>query len=312
MDERNKKYIQSSEMYKKLVSVGIPAYKASYLKEAIDSVLNQTYTNFELIIVNDNSPEDIDSIVSVYNDSRIRYYKNERNLGKESIVLNWNKCLSYARGEFFVLLCDDDKLEPTFIEKMYSLTLKYPQCNVFKSRTKLINSINNTVIGESPIWPEYETYEDFFINKIKGCRKHTISEFLYRTKYIRKCNGYKIYPVGFYADDHSILEFSKENGIATSNECLIIIRKSEEHISTNTIYNIGKVKAALIYYDWIKKTHNLNDEEIKRVNGCEEYEIYNYFINSKNLRDAIYILCIIPNNVFNLKNKLKCLINRIL
>lgn len=69
-------------MTKDLVSIGIPAYKATYLKEAIDSVLNQTYTKFELIIVNDKSPENIEEIISTYNDKRIRYYKNEDNLGK--------------------------------------------------------------------------------------------------------------------------------------------------------------------------------------------------------------------------------------
>lgn len=61
-------------MTKDLVSIGIPAYKATYLKEAIDSVLNQTYTKFELIIVNDKSPENIEEIISTYNDKRIRYY----------------------------------------------------------------------------------------------------------------------------------------------------------------------------------------------------------------------------------------------
>ena len=63
-------------MTKDLVSIGIPAYKATYLKEAIDSVLNQTYTKFELIIVNDKSPENIEEIISTYNDKRIRYSSN--------------------------------------------------------------------------------------------------------------------------------------------------------------------------------------------------------------------------------------------
>ena len=55
----------------------LPAYKANYLRESIDSILGQTYTDFELIIVNDASPEDVDSIVNSYNDKRIQYYKNE-------------------------------------------------------------------------------------------------------------------------------------------------------------------------------------------------------------------------------------------
>ena len=56
----------------------LPAYKAHFLSQAVDSILSQTYTEFELIIVNDASPEDLDSIVESYSDSRIRYYKNQQ------------------------------------------------------------------------------------------------------------------------------------------------------------------------------------------------------------------------------------------
>ena len=69
-----------------LVTIVIPAYKSTYLREAIDSALAQDYKNIELVIVNDKFPNDIDSIVQSYNDARIRYYVNERNLGKKSIV----------------------------------------------------------------------------------------------------------------------------------------------------------------------------------------------------------------------------------
>ena len=64
-----------------LFSVLIPAFKAKYLRECIDSILNQSYSRLEVIIVNDASPEDLDSIVQGYNDERIKYYVNENNFG---------------------------------------------------------------------------------------------------------------------------------------------------------------------------------------------------------------------------------------
>ena len=115
-----------------LVTIAIPAYKSRYLKDAIESVLQQTYKNIELIIVNDNSPEDIFSVVSLYDDNRIKYYCNEINIGGKDPVKNWNKCLSYASGEFFSLLCDDDVYEARFIEKMIGLAAKYLNVNVFR------------------------------------------------------------------------------------------------------------------------------------------------------------------------------------
>ncbi|WP_201286830.1 glycosyltransferase family 2 protein [Klebsiella pneumoniae] len=71
-------------------SIGIPAYKAKYLYNCIESILNQTYTNFELIIVNDASPEDLDTLVSRFNDERIIYSTNEKNYGAEEVIGNWN------------------------------------------------------------------------------------------------------------------------------------------------------------------------------------------------------------------------------
>ena len=81
-------------------SVTVPDYKAQFLSECIDSMLAQTYKNFELIIVNDASPQDLDSIVSKYNDPRIRYYKNKVGFGAEHVVGNCNKRLECTKNEY--------------------------------------------------------------------------------------------------------------------------------------------------------------------------------------------------------------------
>lgn len=91
-----------------LLSVAIPAYRgARHLPDAIDSVLAQSFGDFELIIVDDHSPDDTADIVARYRDPRIRYLRNENNLGAQG---NWNRCLDEARGTYFKLLPQDDVL----------------------------------------------------------------------------------------------------------------------------------------------------------------------------------------------------------
>lgn len=241
--------MQNNEHIKDLVSIAIPAYKQTYLVEAIDSALGQTYQNIELIIVNDHSPYDLDSIVNKYDDKRIRYYKNKRNLGKRSIVHNWNKCLDYARGEFFVLLCDDDVLMPNFVDNLLLLAEKYPECNVFHAR-KFEKDERTGELYETPAWPEYEQHKEYVKEYFNNNRKHTISEFLYRTPLIKKIK-FEVFPVGFFSDDASLILFTKQGGIASSQDSLLMFRFSKEHITSNGQYNIGKARAMKQFLKWI-------------------------------------------------------------
>lgn len=166
---------QSPKLINNLVTIAIPAYKAQYLHEAIESALQQDYPNIEVVIVNDKSPYDLDSIVSQFDDKRIRYYKNNINLGSQSIVLNWNKCLEYAKGEYFVLLCDDDYLFPNFVSSLLSLVRKYPSCDVFHARRLIIHKDKQST--ESKQWPEFESGEDFRYNSLENKRHHTVLNF---------------------------------------------------------------------------------------------------------------------------------------
>jgi glycosyltransferase involved in cell wall biosynthesis len=105
-------------MYKEQVpevSICIPVYRGvRHLGLAIDTVLQQSYTDFELLIIDDNSPDDIAGIVNSYQDSRIRFLCNAENFGAEG---NWNRCLQEARGRYFKLLPMDDLLAPDCLEK---------------------------------------------------------------------------------------------------------------------------------------------------------------------------------------------------
>jgi len=92
------------------VSVCIPAYRgAAHIGEAIESVLAQTLADFELVVVDDASPDDTAAVVARYRDARIRFLRNDRNAGVQA---NWNRCLELARGRYFKLLPQDDLIAP--------------------------------------------------------------------------------------------------------------------------------------------------------------------------------------------------------
>ena len=102
-----------------LVSICIPTYRgAAYVGAAIDSVLNQSYQQFEIWILDDNSPDDTWAVVARYTDPRITYIRNDHNLGPQG---NWNRCLELAQGKYFKLLPHDDVLAPDCLEKQVAI-----------------------------------------------------------------------------------------------------------------------------------------------------------------------------------------------
>ena len=93
-----------------LVSVCIPTYKgAGTIGATIESVLAQTYPHFEIIVVDDRSPDSTLDVVRAFADPRIRVVVNDSNLGAEG---NWNRCIQLARGAYYKLLPHDDLLAP--------------------------------------------------------------------------------------------------------------------------------------------------------------------------------------------------------
>jgi glycosyltransferase involved in cell wall biosynthesis len=107
------------------VSVLIPTYNAAaFLDESISSVLNQTFTDFELIIVDNCSIDNSAEVISKYlTDQRTRYYVNDRNIGG---IGNFNKCLSLAQGDYIKFLCADDKFHPELLEKFVGVMEQNP------------------------------------------------------------------------------------------------------------------------------------------------------------------------------------------
>lgn len=115
------------------VSVIIPLYnKEHFIQSTIESVLSQTFQDWEIILIDDGSTDNSAIIAQSIHDSRIRFFKQE-NLG---VSITRNRGIKYAKGEYIAFLDADDKWQSNYLAKMVSLTKDYSTYSVFCSAQK--------------------------------------------------------------------------------------------------------------------------------------------------------------------------------
>lgn len=110
------------------ITILMPVYNgAKYLSEAINSILNQTFTNYEFLIINDGSTDTSENIIKSFNDTRISYVKNEKNLG---LIKTLNKGLDLAKGDYIARMDADDIAKTHRIKTQYNFLKKNPSIDI--------------------------------------------------------------------------------------------------------------------------------------------------------------------------------------
>ncbi|HWS49067.1 MAG TPA: glycosyltransferase family 2 protein [Candidatus Methanoperedens sp.] len=146
MSPKGRNAMTNFKIKKPLISVYMPVFNATpYLSQAIESVLNQTLTNFEFIIIDDHSTDDSWKIIKSYarRDSRIRIFRNRLNLG---VSTNSNIAISLARCKYLARMDADDISVADRLEKQYRYLKKHPQTVVVGAQCTIINQ-NDQVVG---------------------------------------------------------------------------------------------------------------------------------------------------------------------
>lgn len=234
-----------------LFSVTVPAYKRAFLQECINSILAQTFTDFELVIINDSSPENLDEIVGDFQDSRIRYYKNVVGFGAEHVVGNWNKCLEFAKGDFIICMGDDDRLKPNFLADLNKLINEYPDLDVYYSRTEIINE-NSEVVKVLNERPERESVFEM-IQKRKNGRSMFIGDYCYRTSALRQKGGFYDLPYAWGSDAITAYMMAGQKGIANTKATGFQYRVNSQTISSSSSNIEGKMEAIMKEREWFRQ-----------------------------------------------------------
>ncbi|MCK5285790.1 MAG: glycosyltransferase [Candidatus Pacebacteria bacterium] len=137
------------------ITVLMPVYNGEkYLEESIKSILNQTFTDFEFLIINDASTDESKNIINSFNDPRIKLVENEENIG---LTKSLNKGLILAQGEYVARMDDDDISLPKRFQIQVNLMNKNPKIGVVGTWAKVIGESNKKYI---------KTYSNF--EKIKA------------------------------------------------------------------------------------------------------------------------------------------------
>lgn len=254
----------------------LPAYKDIFLKKTITSILNQTYPNFELIIIDDCSPYNIKSIVDTFNDDRITYYRNQTNIGGKDLVQQWNNSIELATGNYTILSSDDDTYEIDFLEEINKIIKSNKNVKIIRARVKEIDEYDK-VLKIDPVTSSFLSIEEFllFEKNISTC----ISNYVFETLFIKESQFVK-FPLAWFSDKATIIKLAKD-GIYITDKILFSFRQSTIHISHKKDLQTIKCKlnATQMFFNWLK-------EEIKYLNNSTNYMssyVYNQFFESNHI-----------------------------
>jgi len=244
------------DMTKELVTVLMPAYNVSaYIRESIDSILAQTYTEFEFLIINDGSTDDTEEIILSYKDPRIIYIKNESNIG---YIASLNKGIDHISSKYIVRMDADDLALPHRIEKQVAFMESRPDVAVCGSgKINFYSGKNKTETSTYTITDEKNLlFSSIFNTSIPHPSAILRNELL--QKYALRYD-----PAYYFAEDKAMwLDMAEFGALANIEEPLIKYRihlnqVSIKHNEVQRINSITKSRLILARYGV-----NLKDEEL--------------------------------------------------
>jgi len=177
------------ETQPKISIITVTRNRASFISKAIKSAQNQSFTDWELIVLDDDSNDDTEEIVASFRDSdeRIRYYKNSPLLG---LTQNRNRGLSLATGKYISVLDSDDFwLDTDKLQKQYDFLEQNPDYVLTGSNIRIVDEHNNLIKETTFATEDKEIRKKILINN-----QITHSSVLIRKKEMDEINGYNNLP----------------------------------------------------------------------------------------------------------------------
>jgi glycosyltransferase involved in cell wall biosynthesis len=260
-----------------LVTVGMVTYNSEkFVRIAIDSVLGQTYENFELIIGDDNSTDKTWEIINTYRDGRIKTYRNELNIGEYP---NRKKILSGAVGKYFIFIDGDDIIYPHGLEHMVKYLEAFPDSAMALSQTP-----KKGIIYPCELTPRQTILYDFL--SYNYINHHGFPYTFFKTEVLQEF--WDIPPFIMAGDTYLKIRISSEYNVLLIPDGLAWWRETPGQASKNLQNNmIGKTEALFCTSIMLNNTKcplSEPEKEQVRINsrgGFLREVVFNYLLKGK-------------------------------
>jgi len=257
------------------VTVLMPAYNAGkYIAEAIRSVLEQSFTDFELLIVNDGSTDDTEKIVRSFKDVRIVLISQDN----KGIASALNFGLSHARAPYIARFDADDICNPERLKIQYDFITAYPEYSIVGSAADYVDAEGHYIFTYHPKGHLNEEIQQL---------KYSVCPFIHSCVFYKKdviVNNGGYNELAYTFEDHflwvSILKFEKACNLS---QPLIKVRLNPESITIDEKWQARKFRS--IKYSALKK------RSISEAEGVELYQISGSRFSIKVKEGAYYALC---------------------
>jgi glycosyltransferase involved in cell wall biosynthesis len=240
-----------------LLAIVIPAYKRTYLQEALNSISRQTHKGFTVYIGDDNSPEDLYPLIKDFESKiNILYHRFNKNMGGSDLVAQWSRCIDLTKDEPWIwLFSDDDLMDENCVSLFYETIEANKDEELFHFDVKIINE-NSIVTGKFQPFPQWLTSYDFFSKRINYELSSYVVEYIFsREVYVRE-SKFEKFDLAWCSDDATWIKFGKRKGIHTIKGAFVRWRYSQINISSKvedrkTI--LRKLASSEAYLKWVKQ-----------------------------------------------------------
>ena len=251
------------ELNSLLVSIIMPAYDADrFIKQAIDCILNQSYTNWELLIADDASNDYTKNEIQKFSDPRIKCFHNVKNLG---YLETWNKLMKEAKGEFITFQDADDLCHPNRIELLLNALIYNPRLGAVGSNFKKID-LNNQIIETSNFPLSHQEIYEAMPNNFYLIG----SAIMIRKKVYQEIGGYHSFFNRVGAEDYYwIFRVMEKYMLINIREPLYYYRFNENSVSGNISSNPSKINITTILTHLINQRKKFACDDLQNGNDLK-------------------------------------------